>query len=131
MEKLAPAALAASLLLTAILIAVGNPIDPAKLTSSQSFTSQLVDLPDGGAASMIWIADGGVQVLSSHPCVWRPKGGKDCLRKSPVTGKSIDFGEENTFLATEAVGAGCIPKACSIMSGQTDMDPASFIKRKK
>lgn len=86
--------------------------------------SVLSVFPDGGKAYSVKVrlGDGGVSVrrLAAPDCVRREVGAPvdSCLRL--VAGKGVDFGELNRFPASEAVGAGCTPVACSVMFGEDD-----------
>lgn len=71
-----------------------------------------------GAVAAVALAGGAL--ISARPangcgakCCKRPAGAavEACLRQVG-TGKPTDFGDENTMLNTQAVGAGCVPTEC-------------------
>ena len=92
--------------------------------------SKVVEMPDAGIgyAYPVDLDDGGTEfrVTSDAPCRRRPEDAPvaSCLRREP-DGGSRDFGTLNRFPASEAVGAGCEPVACSIVFGENDREPDS------
>lgn len=97
--------------------------------------SKVVELPDAGLgyAYPVDLDDGGIiyRVSDAAPCVRRPEGAPvaSCLRREP-DGGARDFGASNRFAASEAVGAGCEPVACSVVSGE-DSNEADTAKVKR
>jgi len=89
--------------------------------------SKVVELPDAGIgyAYPVDLDDGGIEyrATSDAPCVRRPEGAPvaSCLRREP-DGGTRDFGTLNRFPASEAVGVGCEPCACSIVFGESDAE---------
>lgn len=90
--------------------------------------SKVVELPDAGVgyAYPVDLDDGGTsyRATDAAPCVRRPEGApvESCLRRE-LDGGARDFGALNRFPASEAVGAGCEPVACSIVSGEDHREP--------
>ena len=89
--------------------------------------SKLVLLPDGGKGYSVpaSLEDGGVEYLvtDSAPCVRRAAGMPvESCRRATDAG-AVDFGALNRFPASEAVGGGCEPVACSVVLGE-DADEA-------
>jgi hypothetical protein len=88
--------------------------------------SKVVELPDAGVgyAYPVDLDDGGTEfrVADSAPCRRAPADGGVCLRREP-DGGTRDFGTLNRFPASEAVGSGCEPCACSIVFGESDAEP--------
>lgn len=85
--------------------------------------SKAVVLPDGGPG-YVWPAmlldGGGTLVLSDvAPCVRRPSGVLvNACRRRVDGGSARDFGDMNRFPASEAIGTGCQPVACSVVFGE-------------
>lgn len=86
-----------------------------------------VDVDGGVVAFLDVTTDAGTErvALDAYPCVRRPVGSKpdDCMRQVPGD-VPRDFGEDNTFAAELAVGAGCEPVPfCSVWLGQKEPQP--------
>lgn len=123
---------AAALAAVAVGVAVGlRDADLAERGASgraRMGESKVVELPDAGVgyAYPVDLDDGGTEyrVTDAAPCVRRPEGAPvaSCLRREP-DGGARDFGDLNRFPASEAVGAGCEPVACSIVFGENDREP--------
>lgn len=138
----------AGLLLAATATLVGSAIDAVrpvtdavKSLDTQRETalepSKLAAFPDGGLAYAVEarVADGGVELRRVPPgCVRRPLAARPdtCLRLLPdEKGVPVptDFGALNRFPASEAVGAGCQPVACSVYAGEdADADEAQRVR---
>lgn len=60
--------------------------------------------------------------LVAPPCVKRPVGtpADQCLRLVAALGATIDFGDGNVFIASEAVGSGCVPAVCVVSDPTED-----------
>jgi hypothetical protein len=132
---LAAAALVTGALATGALVYTETKTT-AQLTLDQKYRAQLSTLPDGGVGAMIPLADGGATLVTDFPCVWRPKKAPvtDCRRRLPSNGKVVDFGDENTFLLSEAVegvDGGCQRKACVVAGGQVDGEPKAWLNLQK
>lgn len=90
--------------------------------------SKLVLLPDGGKGYSYpaYLEDGGQEYLVTDeaPCVRRAVGmPESSCRRRLEDGGAFDFGELNRFPATEAVGEGCEPVACSVVAGENADEP--------
>ena len=77
---------------------------PSKLTIAAGLA-----LLAGGVAATLFATSNKETV-----CVMRPEGASPatCLRNAPTLGV-IDFGDENVFRQSEAVGDGCVVVPCA------------------
>ncbi len=119
-------ALGAALVLAAGYVVTLRPVDVGPLvavTNERPMESRAVRLPDGGRgyAYPATGPDGGpVLVLTDvAPCVRLAAGMPEasCRRRTP-DGGSRTFGTLNRFPASESVGGGCQPVACSVVFGE-------------
>lgn len=85
--------------------------------SVQLDVSALLDVDGTTLIPVKYEPDGGITKYDAFPCVWRAAGAQpsDCMRV--IKGKSVDFGDENTFLASESTGPACVPRPCVLPSG--------------
>lgn len=130
---------AAALVATGAVVAlVAGDLGPTQHPNARErlHESKVVELPDAGVgyAYPVDLDDGGTsyRAMDVAPCVRRPEGAPvaSCLRRAE-DGEVRDFGALNRFPASEAVGAGCEPVACSIVFGEDDREADSAKLQRK
>lgn len=122
---LTAAAVAVVSAMASLAIVRQSDIEPSlqPVINERLMESKSVILPDGGLGYS-WPAmllDGGSTVVISDvaPCVRRPTGVLvNACRRRISGGNTQDFGDLNRFPASEAIGTGCQPVACSVVFGE-------------
>lgn len=114
--------------------------EPPRAGESVVGLTRLAVQRDGGRAYVVEVrtADGGraLRVVTEPGCVRRRSGAPvlACRRREPLPdgglGVGRDFGDLNRFPASQAVGAGCEPVACSVVAGDdADEDEERVVGR--
>lgn len=105
--------------------------------SKEEFVDEkLLALPDGGASYLrsVRLIDGGIgQVIRDTPgCKRRPVAApKGSCRLQLPDGGQRDPGDLNRYPASDMVGIGCRPVACSVFAGEdADEDEIERIKKR-